>query len=243
MSDALTPGEFARALQERRTAERRRKWLLGGGIGAAVILVGVAIWLAFFSQVLAAQKVAVDGVELLTADEVVAAAQVALGEPLLIQDVRAIGERVESLPAVRSVDVSRQLPDTVQIAVTERTASYLRESEGGYDWIDEEGVAFHTTPTPVEGELLAAVEAVEDQQRLLADVATVADAVPGDLRAQVVAIRAEAVDRISLTLDGGRTVVWGSAEESDLKAEVIGALLSVEATVYDVSAPGHPTTK
>ena len=55
---------------------------------------------------------------------------------------------------------------------------------------------------------------------------------------------AEAVDRITLTLEGGRTLVWGSAEESELKAEVAAALFaSVEAEVYDVSAPRHPTTK
>lgn len=243
MSDALTPGAFARALQDKRDAERRRRWWLGGGIAAAVLLVGIGVWLAFFSQVFAVQHVTVSGTKLLTADEVTAVAQVPMGEPLLTQDMGAIDERVSNLPAVLDVDVSRELPDTVAIAVTERRASYLRERDGQYDWIDPEGVTFHSTPMPGEGDLLAAVAAVEDEQRLLADVATVADAVPPELRPQIVAIQAEAVDRISFTLDGGRTVVWGSAEESSLKAEVIAALLSVEATVYDVSAPGHPTTK
>ena len=94
-----------------------------------------------------------------------------------------------------------------------------------------------------EGELLAVIAHVEDEQRLLADVATVATAFPPELRPEVVSISAEAVDRIALALDGGRTVVWGSADQSDVKAEVIAALLAVEAKVYDVSAPGHPTTK
>lgn len=243
MTDALTPGEFAKALQERRDAERRRKLWLGGGLGALVLLVALGGYLVFFSPVLAAQQVTVEGTSLLTADEVRSTAQVALGEPLLTQDLGAVTQRVENLPAVRSADVSRQLPDTVAIAVVERAASYLRERDGGFDWVDPEGVAFHRTAEPIEGELLALVADVEDPQRLLADAATVADNVPPDVRAEVVSIQAEAVDRISLVLDGGRTVVWGSAEESPLKAEVLATLLSVEAEIYDVSAPGHPTTR
>ncbi|GAA4903614.1 hypothetical protein GCM10025789_23220 [Tessaracoccus lubricantis] len=243
MNDALPPGEFARALQDKRNAERRRRWWLGGGVVGAVLLVGLGVWLAFFSQVFAAQQVSVSGVSLLTTDEVAAAAQVSLGEPLLTQDLGAVTERVQDLPAVRSVEVSRQLPDTVAIEVTERTAAFLRERDGQYDWIDDEGVAFHRTPAPAEGDLLAVVAAVEDQQRLLADVATVARHIPPELRPEVVAVQAAAVDRISFTLEGGRTVVWGSADESELKAQVVSALLSVEATVYDVSAPGHPTTR
>ncbi|MCG6566183.1 cell division protein FtsQ/DivIB [Tessaracoccus sp. ZS01] len=243
MSEALTPGEFARALQDKRNAERRRRWWFRGGLAGALALVGLGVWLAFFSTVFAAQQVSVTGVSLLTTDQVVTAAEVSMGEPLLTQDLGAVTQRVNDLPAVRSAEVSRQLPDTVVIEVTERTAAFLRERDGQYDWIDEEGVAFHRTASPGPQDLPATVAVVEDQQRLLADVATVANHIPADVRPAVVSISAEAVDRISLALEGGRTVVWGSADESELKADVVSALLSVEATVYDVSAPGHPTTK
>lgn len=91
--------------------------------------------------------------------------------------------------------------------------------------------------------MLALVAEVEDQQRLLGDVAVVVANVPPEVRPEVVSIRAEATDRISLVLEGGRTIVWGSADDSPLKGEVAAALLTVEAKVYDVSAPGHPTTK
>ncbi|MDO5676548.1 MAG: FtsQ-type POTRA domain-containing protein [Propionibacteriaceae bacterium] len=243
MNEALTPGEFAKALQNKRDAARRRKLWLGGGLATLVVLVGLGIYLFFFSPLLAAQKVTVEGASLLSVDEVVAAAQVKLGEALLTQDLDGVTQRVENMPEVRSVDVSRQWPDTVAIAVTERLPVFLRERDGVYDWVDAEGVAFHTTPEPVAGELLAVVASVEDEQRLLADVAAVAASFPPDLRPEVVSLQAEAVDRISLALEGGRTVIWGSADQSPLKAEVVATLLTVEAKVYDVSAPGHPTTK
>ena len=45
-------------------------------------------------------------------------------------------------------------------------------------------------------------------------------------------------------LKDGRTVVWGSAEESDTKAEVLATLLAtVQAQTYDVSVPSKPTTR
>ena len=38
-------------------------------------------------------------------------------------------------------------------------------------------------------------------------------------------------------------MVWGSADESALKAQVIDRLLAEKGTVYDVSVPGSPTVR
>lgn len=120
MTEPLTPGEFAKALQSQRDARRRRKSVRIGVVVAAVVGLGVAVYFAFFSTVLAANNVAVEGTSLLSSDEVEVVAGVALGEPLITQDLSAVGQRVENLPAVAAVDVSRQFPDTVSIVVTER---------------------------------------------------------------------------------------------------------------------------
>lgn len=52
------------------------------------------------------------------------------------------------------------------------------------------------------------------------DIATVAANIPDDLRPQVSLLTAEAVDRIDFTLSDDREIVWGSAEESQLKGDV-----------------------
>ena len=54
---------------------------------------------------------------------------------------------------------------------------------------------------------------------------------------------AAADDRIRLELAGGRTVMWGSAEDSAEKAEVLAVLLGRDARQIDVSVPGRPTTR
>lgn len=241
MTQPLAPGVFAKALQERRESERRRRRMIWGGIGGAVVLLALVVYLVAFSPVLAARQVAVNGTTLLSVDQVTQAAAVELGVPLARQDTAAIAARVGDLAPVREVSVSRSYPDTVTIDVTERTLTYQLAGAGAVDWVDDEGIVFNSTPAATDG--VIQVSAGEADDRLRRDIATVVTGIPDAVRPLVSLITAEAVDGITLELSDGRTVVWGSADESDLKGEVLAALLSVEAEVYDVSAPRHPTTR
>jgi cell division protein FtsQ len=45
---------------------------------------------------------------------------------------------------------------------------------------------------------------------------------------------------VQLALKGGKTVKWGSADESERKAAVLAALLTRPGKVYDVAAPDAP---
>ncbi len=240
MTQPLPPGVFAKALQERRVRQRRRRvigWSVGGGL---LLLVVALVYAGWFSPWLTAQRVEVHGTSLLTPDEVVQAAEVEMDVPLLSQDLAAVRGRVAALPEVRDVTVGTQFPETVVIDVTERVVVYQRARDGGVDWVDSDGIVFRHTDDPTG---VIQVETDTDDQRLLADVATVVLALPDDVSAKVRSFQADAVDQIEFHLSGGRTVVWGSADESDLKAQVLTALLTVDASVYDVSAPLHPTTK
>jgi len=240
VTQPLPPGVFAKALQERRVRQRRRRvigWSVGGGL---LLLVVALVYAGWFSPWLTAQRVEVHGTSLLTPDEVVQAAEVKMGVPLLSQDLAAVRGRVAALPEVRDVTVGTQFPETVVIDVTERVVVYQRARDDGVDWVDSDGVVFRHTDDPTG---VIQVETDTDDQRLLADVATVVLALPDDVSGKVRSFQADAVDQIEFHISGGRTVVWGSADESDLKAQVLTALLTVDASVYDVSAPLHPTTK
>ena len=77
----------------------------------------------------------------------------------------------------------------------------------------------------------------------LREAAAVVSALPEDLGPRVDHVSVASVDQIELVLRDGRTVVWGSAEESAQKAEVLAVLLEQQAGTYDVSVPGNPTTR
>lgn len=241
MSNTTSPGAFAKALQERRRRQARRK-LVGLGVAGAVLVLGaVAVYLLFFSPVLAVTDVKVSGNELVSTEEVLETAQVVLGEPLLTTDIGLIGSRVAGLLPVEAVTVERRFPNTLSVALIERDLVYQRLHEDSYGWVDRHGIVFRTASTPEPGVVVATTGT--DETRLLADVATVVANLPADVLARVEKVEAAAVDQITIRLSDGDSVVWGSAEQSQLKAEVLTVLLEVEAEVYDVSAPGHPTTK
>ncbi len=65
---------------------------------------------------------------------------------------------------------------------------------------------------------------------------------PDAIRAQVTAVAASTPDDVTLTLGGTNTqVVWGSADDSALKAVVLQSTMTARppagVSVYDVSSP------
>ena len=236
-----TPGEFKKALQTKRRRQHRTRWIVLGSGFLVLLLAGIATWLVWFSSVFAATEVRVNGLSLLTEQQVTDAAAVELGGPLATQDVDAIRGRVAALAPVAEVRVERHFPHTIEITVTERTLAYVWMDEGVTRWVDADGVVFHEGGETAQGTVKANIAASD--QRLLKDVATVVSAVVPVLGDRITLLQASAVDRIEIQLSDGDTVVWGSAEQSHVKAQVLSVLLSQEASVYDVSAPHAPTTR
>lgn len=207
-----------------------------------VAVVGAGVWLVGFSPVLSVQRVEVTGAAVLDPAKVEQVAAIRPGTPLARLDTGAIEKRVGALTPVREVRVVRHWPSAVTIEVTERTALYaVRQNQAdGYLLVDRDGVAYTEVAKPPKDLLVASADSAE----LLPDVAAVVAALPDDLRPMVASVDAGTRDSITLKLSEGRTVIWGSSERSDYKAEVLLALLKAhKGTVYDVSAPDWPAVR
>ena len=223
------------------TARRRRPWLVALLL-LGVLLLGGAVWVAYFSPLLVVRKVAVAGNQQLRSEQVVAAAQVPLGVPLARQDVEAIAQRATTLPAVRAASVTRTWPDTITVTVTERRPLLAVRQPGGFAVVDADGVAFAHSGSLPDGVLLAEVN--PSDRLLLHQVGIVAAALSGGLGQQVSTLAAANADRISVKLKSGVTVNWGSSADSALKAEIVVALLkSKRAASIDVSSPHNPAIR
>jgi len=235
------------ARSRRRFARRQwaRRWLAWKPVVAVLLLVALlvgGIWLVFFSSYLSVQGVDVSGVHQLSAGQVQAAAAVPEGDPLARVDLDRIRSRVEAMAPVRSADVSREWPDQVRIVVEEREAIAVVEIGGRLRGMDAAGVVFRDyTKAPPD---LPRVESPPSTgSEALREAALVVAALPRDLAADVDHVEVRTVDEISLVLRDERTVEWGSAEDSDVKAEVLAEILVArKAESYDVSVPGRPTT-
>jgi cell division protein FtsQ len=231
----------------RRFARRQwaRRWLSLRYVVAVVLLlalVGTSVYLVFFSATLQVKRVEVSGNSLLSDARVRDAAGIPVGDQLALVDLRRAAARVGALAEVRSVDVTRTWPDAVRVRVVERTPVAVVDLGGRILGLDADGVVFREYRA-VPKEMPRIRPGTGAGTDALKEAATVVAALPGELTGRVDHVEVATVDQITLVLRDGREVAWGSAEQSALKAEVIGPLLTAapRASVYDVSVPSNPT--
>nr|WP_253942467.1 FtsQ-type POTRA domain-containing protein [Nocardioides sp. zg-1230] len=187
------------------------------------------------------KRVEVVGNSLLSDGRVREVADVPVGEQLALVDLGRADARVGSLAEVESVDVTRTWPDAVRISVVERTAVAVVELAGRLRGLDADGVVFRDYET-VPRQMPRVRPGSNAGTDALREAATVVSALPQDLVTRVDHVEVATVDQITLVMRDQRQVLWGSAEESELKAEVVDKLLAAQkAPYYDVSVPGNPT--
>jgi cell division protein FtsQ len=233
----------ARAQKQRLKQRRRRRLKIAALAVAVLALAGFLVWVVAFSSAFAAKRVEVTGAVGVDPNEVVAVAQVPLGTPLVRLDTEAIAERVAAaIDAVEDVSVTRHIFGAVEIHITERRAVYAVVDGPQVTLVDAEGKAYLVVAAVPEGLLPATVP--DPTERLLADTATVVAALPAALRDQVLSVTTTSIDHIEFALVSGATLLWGSADQSDVKGEVALSLMAaVVAGYYDVSSPSHPATR
>lgn len=240
------PHTDATTRRSRRAFTRRqwaRRWLRWRYVAAALALVGLltgGVWLFLFSSVLAVQQVEVEGESTLSTADVLLVAGLDEGQPLARVDLAAIRARVQALAPIRTAEVTRQWPDTVVIALEERVAIAVVEIGGRLRGLDLEGVVFGQYGGQ-QADLPRVQTAPDAGRESLREAASVVSALPADLATRIDHVEVATVDQVSLVLRDDRVVLWGSAEDSDLKARVLAGMLKTPASFYDLSVPGQPT--
>ncbi len=235
-----SPTQRTRRARKRRS--RRRKALAFIAIMLVLALVGGSLWTMYFSTVLVTKRVNIVGTSELTAARVALAAQVPLGVPLARQDLDAIAQRTTTLPAIEAASVIRDWPSTITVTVVERRPILGVRQPEGYVLVDKSGVAYQTQQRLPSKVVLAVVNPGDTS--LLTEMATVAAALPNKLRGRVDRMTASNPDAIALVLESGYTVTWGSSSDSELKAQIVTALLRREPkSAIDVSSPHNPAVR
>jgi cell division protein FtsQ len=219
---------------------------------AAVLVGGGVIWVLYGSSWLRVERVSVSGTRVLTADQVRQAAGVRIGSPLISLDTDAIEARVRrKLPRIDSVDVARSWPHGIGLKVTERTPVLVVKKGGNFVEVDSGGVRFATVSQPPKGvpalELTVSRPAGGSRfgdDRLIREAARVAVDVPSAVARDIRTVRVRSYDSVSLELNDGRTVMWGSDEDGRAKAVTLTALMKAArgARHFDVSVPTAPAS-
>ncbi|PRX98490.1 cell division protein FtsQ/DivIB [Allonocardiopsis opalescens] len=223
------------------TPRRADPWKVAFVVLLIVGLLTVVTWLLLGSRLLVVREVQVEGLNRLGTEEVVVAADVPPGTPLVRVDLDAVAERVEELRLVEEATVSRNWPAAVGIAVMERTPVLAVPADGQFMLIDRFGVTVETVPERPAALPELALEGEPEGHPAVAAAAAIVRELPAEVSGLVERIEAADGDTVVLRLRDGAEVVWGDARGGAEKARVLMILLAEHPPAaglsYDVSAP------
>ena len=246
-----TPGGPTPGGPVRRGRRPRSRWRAAFFALAGLVIVAGVGWALLGDRVLVVRSVTVTGTHLLTPAQVAAAADIQLGTPLLRVDAGAVTRRVEEIPQVASASVTKDWPDRLVIAVTERVpVMAVRMAGGGYDLVDPTGVIVRWARARPAALPLLTTSLPGSALRGSAEVTTAADVLAELspwLARQVTALQAAPVadgtEHVTLDLRDGKSVQWGGPGDAAQKNKELAILLPGKAHQVDVSTPGTVVTR
>lgn len=230
-----------RAEVRRFTVRQRRRRAVWLGAAASVVLLVLITIGAAYSPLFALETITVEGTAQLDAGEVEAALGAQRGTPLPLVDESAVKAALVTFPLVESYTLEARPPHELVVRIVERLPIGVIETRAGFTLVDAAGVILSTSQTAPPGVPVLTITG-GTSSRAFDSVGRVMRTLPEAIRAQVTAVAASTADDVTLTLGGTNTqVVWGSADESALKAVALQTIMAArppaDVSVYDVSSP------
>lgn len=224
---------------------RRNRWfaLLG-----ALLAAGLFVGLVFFSPLFATRAIDVEGARLTNPQNVEDALQRFEGVPLTRISKDEVREAVGNVPQVKSVDVILKPPHTITVELHERVGVATVQEGQELILVDSQGKQLSTYGQQDRPD----VPMIEGGRDVLSTdkfsaISNVLASLPANVLSQLDTAAAPSESAVELTFADGRKAIWGDSSNSELKAQVLAALVNDEDTAdgteYDVSAPLHPTIK
>ena len=225
------------AAPERKRADH---WKAAFFVLAVVAIIAGVTWALLGSKFLVVRSITVTGAPDIPRGQVIAAAGVRAGTPLIRISTGTVTRRVERLTLVESARVTRSWPNAMTIAIVERTAVLKVRDGDGWDLVDRFGVVLHQVQRRPHGLPRLRTSTAPDLLRgnpAVFAAATVERELPAQLAAKVRSIAAPTADTVTLYLRHGRTVVWGDTSQTAVKARELAILMRGQARYFDVSDP------
>jgi cell division protein FtsQ len=240
-------------------ARRRVRWRTRFFALAGVAVIAGVAWVLLGDRVFVVRSVTATGTRLVSTSTVIEAADVPLGTPLSRVDAGAVTRRVETIRQVASATVTLDWPDHVAIAVTERVPVVaVRMADGSYDLVDHSGVIVLSATakpaglplfaTSLSGAALHADPGVAAVSAVLAELApslgpTVSSVSVAQLPQGSGGGPIAESEQVTLSMKGGKTIVWGDPSNAAAKNRELKILLRNGVSYINVSAPGTVVTR
>ena len=262
------PGQAPGQVRRRLSGQRHTPWRAAFfALAITGIVAGVA-WALVGSRFLVVRSIQVTGTHLVPRAEVLAAAGIPDGLPLIRVNTAAVADRIERITQIESAQVSRAWPDRGEDLGARAHAGarggqwprvsadrQVRRGRGAGRQAAAADAALHAAPgSPSAGSPSAGSPSAGSQSagpQALASLrgspavyaaAAVLRELPATLAGKVTEVAAPSASDVTLTLAGGITIVWGGTDRPAAKAKELAVLMRVRARSYDVSAPGTAMT-
>jgi cell division protein FtsQ len=225
---------------------RRRRQIQLACAGFVVLVIGGAIVTAY-SPFMSLKTIDVEGAHSVKAADVRSALSDELGKPLPLVKSADIRRALDDFRLIESYSTQLEPPSTLVVRITERTPIAVVKQGSSFELVDQAGVVLAAGATAQAGYPVVTLKAGEqpDASAGFAAAASVLAALPTGIRSQVTAATATSPNAVTLALTGGKSVVWGGTDQTQLKTQDLQALLkgAPGVHVYDVSSPKAPITR
>lgn len=105
-----------------------------------IVVFCTAAYVLARSSVFEVREIRVSGNSAVPRERLVSVSGINPGENIFKLDLKASAEKLKTIPAIKSVEMSRKLPTAVEIKVSERRPVALLPVEAGFIQVDEEGI-------------------------------------------------------------------------------------------------------
>jgi cell division protein FtsQ len=232
----------------KRSRRRKLAWLSGLAVLGALIL---GVTLTAFSPLMALHTIQIQGTQRISASALQSALANQIGRPLPLVDFGAIKNDLAAFPLIRSYTTESHPPDTLIVRIIERKPVAVTQVGANFLLVDPAGVTISSSPQRPAGYPVVQPPGAAGSAAWKAGfnaAVAVLQVLPADLLSRVDVVTAATTDDVTFTLaGGGPKVVWGSPDQSDLKAVDLAKIMAApglgRVTVYDVSSPHSVVTR
>lgn len=223
--------------EQRQHARTRRQLLIVGAITIALFVLVSSVVAVVRSDIFKIRSVDVVGSTRLTEQEVIDLARLPANETLLRVAAADIEARIEKSPWVASADVSRRLPATLRISITERVPAAILDTGEELYTIDrlgnvlEQQVSTETAQTLVIRDIqdIEPVVGSRPDSEALQNALQVYGALDQQMLGLTRAISAPTVDETAIITEDGVEIFVGAAESMPEKQQIAFAILQERA--------------
>ena len=232
-------GEVLLDDRTRRRLSRIRWRRIGAVLAITSVFAGLVA--VYFSPALRVHEIEVGGATTVSAADIEALAGLD-GVSLLTANLSAAELRIEELPMVKAATITRAWPQTVRIAIVERTPWAVWQTDTRAYAVDNEGVVL--VGDAPEGAPVISVSGADVglkpgqivDQDAVALARSLTERVPAELALNVATFEWSGDRGLVLTTDSGYRVVLGDSEDMEYKLAV---WREIEANLGRANMTGH----